>query len=42
MTGSSWPLTALRYGLRRRLGSVSDRTMEAVKDRIKIILDLHP
>jgi mRNA interferase MazF len=28
--------------LRRPLGSVSDRTMEAVEDRIKIILDLHP
>ena len=28
--------------LTERLGEVSDRTMDAVQDRIKIILDLHP
>jgi mRNA interferase MazF len=26
----------------QRLGLVSDRTMEAVEDRMKIVLDLHP
>ena len=28
--------------LRERLGAVSNRTIEAVEDRIKIVLDLHP
>ncbi len=28
--------------LTRRFGEVSERTMEAVEDRIKIVLDLHP
>ena len=27
--------------LRQRLGAFSDKTMEAVEDRIKIVLDLH-
>lgn len=28
--------------LMKRMGQVSDRTIEAVEDRIKIVLDLHP
>ncbi len=31
-----------RVRLVRLMGRVSDRTMEAVEDRIKILLDLHP